>query len=171
VLGQPVDLAAQDLPRRGDDVPVAAGPIAIAVAVAVAEPLQVGEHHRRAVLPRHPVQRGQVGDHREVAVPAVPGGHLVAGDGVHVDVHREQVVAALAAAVEDLVQEEAGVEPLALEPALHVDEGEHDRVDLTGVDRPGQLLDRQRCGARRHRANLRTQRSSSTPFPARPSPA
>ena len=86
-LGQPGELAAQDLPRRGDDL----GAVA---------PLQVGHHHRRPLLPRHRAQRVEVGDHLEVAVAALPGGHRVAADRLHVDVDREQVVAALGAVLE-----------------------------------------------------------------------
>ena len=46
--------------------------------------------------------------------------------------------------LEDLVEEEAGGEPLALEPPLHVGEGEDDGVDLTARDEGVQLLDAER---------------------------
>src|SRR3712207_9203387 len=58
----------------------------------------------------------------EVAVAALPGRDLVALDGVHVDVDGQQVVAGLGAVLEDLRQEVRGVQPLALQPPLHVGE-------------------------------------------------
>ena len=90
----------------------------------------------------------EVGVHGEVAVAAVPGGHRVAVDGVHLGVDGEEVVAALGAVLEDLVEEEAGGEPLALEPPLHVGEGQDDGVDLAARDEGAQLLDAERglCG-------------------------
>ena len=57
-------------------------------------------------VPRDPAQGGEVGAHDEVAVAALPGRHRVAVDGVHVDVDGEQVVAALGAVRQDLVEEE-----------------------------------------------------------------
>lgn len=82
--------------------------------------------------------------HREVAVAAVPGGHLVALDGVHLGVDGQKIVAALGAVAEDVVQEELCGEPLALEPSLHVGEGQDDGVDLTARDEGAQLLDGER---------------------------
>ncbi|GAA3241055.1 hypothetical protein GCM10020256_63650 [Streptomyces thermocoprophilus] len=57
--------------------------------------------------------------------------------------------------VEDLVEEEAGGEPLALEAALHVGEGQDDGVDVSGGDEGVQLLDAEGGGAVCHgRASL-----------------
>jgi hypothetical protein len=143
VTGEPLQLPAQDLARRGEHVARAV------------EPGEVGQGHDGRRLPRHPPQGREVGHHREVAVAAVPAGHRVALDGVHVDVDGEQVVAALAAVGHHLVDEERAVEPLSLEAALHVGEGEHHGVDLPAVDRDGELLDRQRGGAGHARASKR----------------
>ena len=71
----------------------------------------------------HAAQRGEVEVEHEVAVAALPRGHRVAVDGVHVDVDGEQVVAALGAVVEHSSRKNWRVEPLALQPALHVGEG------------------------------------------------
>ena len=60
--------------------------------------------------------------------------HRVAVDGVHVDVDGEQVVAALGAVREHVVEEVPRVQPLALQPALHVGEGDDHGVDLAVVD-------------------------------------
>ena len=54
----------------------------------------VGEAQRGALLPGHGPQRVEVGRHHEVAVAALPRGHRVAVDRVHLDVDGEQVVAA-----------------------------------------------------------------------------
>ena len=68
----------------------------------------VGQQHHRALVPGHRPQRVQVGLHHEVPVAAVPGGHRVAADRLHVDVHGQQVVAALGAVLDDVVEEMAG---------------------------------------------------------------
>ena len=85
-------LPAQDLPRRGGDF-------------AAVAPLQVGHHHRRPRQPRHQPQRLEVGDHLEVAVAGVPGGHRVAADRLHLDVDGEQVVAALGPVLQHVAEE------------------------------------------------------------------
>lgn len=131
VPGQALQLAAQDLARRGDH-----GRSVV--------PGQVGDEHGGTGVPRHAAQGRQVGAHGEVAVAALPGGHGVPVDGVHVRVDGEEVVAALGAVLEDLVEEEPGGEPLALETPLHVGEGQDDSVDLTARDVSVQLLDAER---------------------------
>ena len=63
----------------------------------------------------------------EVAVAAIPARDLVAGNGIHLHLEREQVVAALDPVVGDVsVAEEAALKPLAHQPALHVRERDDD---------------------------------------------
>ncbi len=126
--GEALELGAQDLARRGDDR-------------AVVGPGDVGQAHRGALLPRHAAQGRDVGPHLEVAVAALPRGHLVAVDGVHVDVDREQVVAGLGAVVDHLLEEVAGRHPLALQAALHVGEDQQHRVGASGRDVGAQLVE------------------------------
>ena len=76
-------------------------------------------------------QRVEVGDHRHVAVAALPRRDRVAVDGVHLDVDGEQVVAALGAVLGELLDEEPGRRALADEAALHVGERDDDGVDLS----------------------------------------
>ena len=85
-------------------------------------------------------QRRPVGHELHVAVAALPRRDGVAPDGVHVDVDREQVVAALGAVLERDVEEVAPVQPLALQPSLHVGERHDDRVDVALVDQQAQPL-------------------------------
>ena len=121
-----VELGAQDGARRLDHG-------------GVVEPDQVALHHRgRRQVGEHP-DRPVVEDELHVAVAALPGRDRVAVDGVHVDVDREQVVAALGAVVDDDVGEVAAVQPLALQPALHVGERHHHGVDLARVDPADEL--------------------------------
>ena len=93
----------------------------------------VAEHQRGAVEPRDPAQRRQVGHDPEVAVALLPVGHRVARDRIHLHVEREQVVAALDAVVDDLVEEVLDLDPLAEQPALHVGERGDDGVDRAGL--------------------------------------
>ena len=106
-------------------------------------PEQVALHHHGALEPRDAAQRGEVGHEHEVAVAALPRRHRVARHGVHVDVDREQVVAALGAVLGDAVDERAGVQPLALQAALHVAHREDDGVDAAARDLRAQFLQRQ----------------------------
>ena len=105
-------------------------------------PGEVGEQQRGAGVPRHAAQRAQVGAQGEVAVAALPGRHRVAVDGVHVDVDGEQVVAAFGAVRSDVVEEVLRVEPLALQPPLHVGDRQDD-VSISPSRRGAQLLDGQ----------------------------
>ena len=93
-------------------------------------PFDVALHHRRGLVPGDPAQRLQVGPQAEVAVAALPACDRVPGDGIHLHLEREQVVAAFAR-VTGLVlgQEEVGVEPLPHQAALHVCEAGDDGVD------------------------------------------
>jgi hypothetical protein len=60
-----------------------------------------------------------------------------------IGLRQAKVVAALGVVLQHLVEEVAGGQPLALESALHVGDGEQHRVDAPGVDLGSQLLDRQ----------------------------
>ena len=96
--------------------------------------MDVAEDEGGAVEPGCLAEGGHVGGHVEVAVAELPVGVLVAGDGVHLHVDGEEVVAGVGAGGRDLVEEEAGVEALAVKAAVEVGEGEGDGVDLAGVD-------------------------------------
>src|SRR5262249_29983102 len=106
-LGQPCDLRLQDLARRGGY----GSPI---------QPGQVREDQGGGGQPWHATQGRQVGLEHEVAVAALPRGHLVPADGVHVYVHCQQVVAALRVVLGHLVEEVLRRQTLASQPALHV---------------------------------------------------
>ena len=93
--------------------------------------LDVGEAEHRALEPRHWAQRGQIGLEHEVAVARLPAGKREARQRGHLHVDGEQVVARLGAVSSDLVDEGLGIEPLALQAALHVGHGKNDGVDLT----------------------------------------
>src|SRR4029434_1027099 len=60
---------------------------------------------RRTLLPGNVPQSVHVGLEDEVAVATLPGGHGVAFDGVHLHVHRQQVVAALRVVLDHLIEE------------------------------------------------------------------
>ena len=120
-LGEPVELAAQDLPRRRRHRPAVL-------------PLDVADDERRLLEPRDAPERRHVGVEDEVAVAGLPRGHLEPLHRHHVDVDGEQVVAALRAVRRDLVAEEGRVEALALEPSLHVGHDEQDGVDLAALN-------------------------------------
>ena len=132
-LGQALQLRAQDLARGGHDRR-AVGPV------------QVGEAERGALVPRHQPQRLEVRLHLEVAVAALPRGHRVAVDGVHLDVDGQQVVAGLGAVLEHVVQEVGRGQPFALQAALHVGQREQDGVDRFRLHGVAQLVQRERGG-------------------------
>ena len=127
-LGQPSELASQDLTWRGHDLRAVA-------------PLQVGEHHHRALVPGDGAEGVEVGLHLEIAVAALPRGHRIAADGLHVDVDSEQVVAALGTVLEHLVEEVRGGQALALQSPLHVGDRQQHGVDRAVRDRLLELVE------------------------------
>jgi hypothetical protein len=70
--------------------------------------------------------------HHEIAVASLPAGHAIAIDGVHVDVHGQQVVAPLGAVGQHVVDEVGRVQALSLKASLHVGDGQHDGVEPSG---------------------------------------
>ncbi len=92
---------------------------------------------------RQQPDRVEVEGELHVAVALVPRRHLVAVDGVHVDVDAQEVVAALGPLLDDVVEEVLPVQALALQPALHVGEGDDDGVDVALLDLHAQLLEAQ----------------------------
>ena len=110
----------------------------------VVEPHQVALDHRRRRLMRQQPDRVEVEGELHVAVALLPRRHRVPVDRVHVDVDAEQVVAALRAVIDHHVDEVLGVQPLALQPALHVGERDDHGVDRAVVDQRRQLVDGQK---------------------------
>ena len=103
----------------------------------------VAQHQRRAFLPRDAAQRRQVGLHHVVAVALRPGRRLVARHRLHLHVDSKQVVARMGL-VHARLQEMPRVEPLAHQPALHVDLRHDHGVDLARFDGGGQFIERQK---------------------------
>ena len=97
-----------------------------------------------AVASSHGIRRSvaRSGCEPEVAVPALPARHRVAGHRVHLHLEREQVVAALDAVLDRLVEEEVRVQALAHQPALHVGEGDDDGVDRAALHLRAQFVKR-----------------------------
>ena len=102
--------------------------------------LEIAEDESGAVEPGGGPERGQVGDHVEVAVAQLPVGVGVPGDRLHLHVDGQQVVAAVGPVVGDLLDEMVGVESLAVDPAVVVGERHHHGVDVAGRDAGLQLV-------------------------------
>ena len=115
-LGRPFELAPQDLSGRHLDRH--AGLVG-----------EVADDQGRPLEPRDAPRRGVVGAAHEVAVAGVPVGEAVTGQGVHVDVDREEVVARLDPVVGHVRGEEVSRDPLADRAPVHVGERHHDSVD------------------------------------------
>jgi hypothetical protein len=151
-LGEPVELAAQDLPRRNRDR-------------AALHALDVGEDQGGAVVPGDLPQRLEVGAQHEVAVAAVPRRERVAADGVHVDVDGQEVVAGFGGVADDLVQEVFGGAALALEPALHVRQRDEHGVDRARVHARPEFVEREHASPACHPS---PQRFGMNPLPVLP---
>ena len=93
----------------------------------------VGDDERRILEPRNSPQRRQVRLHDEIAVALVPARRLVAGHRLHIDVVGQQIVAAVRLLV-GAFHEVFGLEPLADQPALHVDHGDEHGIDGARAD-------------------------------------
>jgi hypothetical protein len=90
-------------------------------------------------------QRRHVGLDDEVAVALGPARRRVARNGLHVDVVGEQIVAAVRFLV-SAIDEELGLEPLADQAPLHVDEACQDGIDRAGANRAFQRVERKVSG-------------------------
>ena len=112
---EPLELAAEHLPRRGRDRRAVL-------------PADVAEHERVPLDPRDPPQRREVGPQHEVAVAPLPARDLVAGHGIHLHLEREEVVAPLHV-LDPVLEEEVLVQALAEQAPLHVGERDDDRVE------------------------------------------
>ena len=131
---RPLDLRAKHLARRGSDRRAVV-------------PADVAEDERGRLEPGNAPQRRQVGRHAEVAVAPLPARERVAGDGIHLHLQREQVVAALdRVARVDLVDEELALQALAHQPSLHVGEGDDDGVDRARLHVRPQLVEAEHEG-------------------------
>ena len=115
------------------------------------QPGQIALDHRGVRLARRAPQGVEVEVEEHIAIPPLPGGERVAGHGVHLDIDGEQVVAPLRAMGQDVVEEEARVQPLALQSPLHVGEGHNDGVDFAAVDLGSQRVHREPWCACAHR--------------------
>ena len=116
------DLATQDLPRGLlDGAPV--------------RMVQVAQEQRRPLQPGQAAGCAPVRHHPHVAVAPLPAGQAVAGEGLHLHVHRQQVVAGLDALVRGVGQEVAPGEALPQQAPLLVGEGDDHGIDLAPLDR------------------------------------
>ena len=97
--------------------------------------VNVAENDCRSLQPGRQSQRGQVRNEVEVSVSELPIGEPVAIDRVHLHVDGQQVVAAMRTRRHGVLEEERGVEPLAVEPPVVVGERDDHRVDRVVDDR------------------------------------
>ncbi len=132
-LARALVLGDQDLARRCDD----------RRAIVVGD---VAQHERGAVEPGDPAQRPHVGDDPEVTVAPFPVGHLVARDGIHLHVEREQVVAPLDTVLDHVREEVLRLDALAEQATLHVGERGDDGVDRSFADLLAQVVEREHPG-------------------------
>jgi hypothetical protein len=92
----------------------------------------IAHHHRGAGQPRNPAYLRQVGFMHVIAIARRPTCRLVALHGFHLEVGRQQVVAAVGfdmAAVDEM----RGMKPFAHQAALHVDKAGQNGIDLAPV--------------------------------------
>jgi len=92
--------------------------------------VDVAEHKRRLRQPRGHPQRFEIGDGPEIAVAFRPRGEGVAGDGIHLHVAGQQVIAGVHPVRDHLVDEEPADEALADQAPVHVGKRRDDGVDL-----------------------------------------
>ena len=124
---RPFDLALEDRPRGDRDL----------------EPGllvdRVGEDHRRAGQPGQDPELvpDRLGD--PVAVARLPVHQLEALGRRHLHVRAQEVRAEVGAVRDDPVEERLALDALADQPALHVRDGDDDRVDLAVADHLLQL--------------------------------
>src|SRR5580700_3997335 len=107
-------------------------------------PCDIAEDKHGAFEPRNAPHRVEVGNHREIAVAALPARDLVPGDRIHLHLEREQVVAPFdRVLVLHLLNEEVRLHTLTHQASLHVGERDDDGVDVPGIDQFGELVKRE----------------------------
>ena len=77
----------------------------------------------------------------EIAVPAFPTRHPVAGNRFHVHIDGEQVVAGVRAVFGGAFQEETRIQTLAELAAVQIGEGQQDRIGLALVDATAEIVE------------------------------
>ncbi len=124
-VGEPGDLALQDLPRGHTDrlSVVAHG---------------IGEDQSGAPHPGQLVGGVYVGAHTHVTPAGVGGGQGEAVERAHVRVGGQDVGAHVTAAERDAVNEVLRVDPLALQPTQHVGHGHHHGLHSPAVHQAAQ---------------------------------
>ena len=75
----------------------------------------------------------------EVAKARFPVRHRESLERIHVEVHRQQVVASMGAMLHHALEEEVGMKPLAHEAAERVGDGDKDGVDAAPTDQGGEF--------------------------------
>ena len=90
---------------------------------------QIAQHQRGAGQPRHQPQGGHVRAQHIVAIALFPAGGFIAGNGVHLHIDGEEIVAAMGFFM-SAIAEKGGVKAFAHQAALHVDAGHEDSVNL-----------------------------------------
>src|SRR5205823_5716231 len=76
----------------------------------------------------------------------LPVRHLVAGHRLHLHVEGEEVVAALDAVIDHLVEEVLDLDPLAEQAPLHIGERGYDRVDRARLALLAEVVEREHAG-------------------------
>ena len=111
-------------------------------------PGHVTEDKCCALQPGNAAHGREVGNHREVAVAALPARDLIPGYRVHLHLEGEEIVAALdRILVLHLLEKEMCLHALAHQASLHVGERDDHGVDLAGLDLLFQFVEREHRSA------------------------
>jgi len=93
--------------------------------------LDIAHHHGCGFEPGNPAEARKIRLHHVVAIAARPARRRISLDRIHLDVGRQQVIAAMGLVI-GRIDEMLGVEALAHQPSLHIDDTRKHRVDLAG---------------------------------------
>jgi hypothetical protein len=105
--------------------------------------LEIAQDESALLEPARDAQRAEIGDEVEVTVSELPVGEFVTGNRLHLHVRREEVVAAVRPAVDDIFHEHFGIETLAEEAPVMVGEADDDRLDIAVGDELAQFVELQ----------------------------
>lgn len=125
--------------------------------------IEVAQHERGSRQPGDPAQRIQVRHGAHVAVARLPTGEAIAGNGVHLHVAGEEIVADVRSSVGDVLQKEMAGHALAHQAAIQVwKHGQH-RVNLFVCHSFGQVVECQQAGQQMRRGAMRCQGKFTPP--------
>ena len=91
---------------------------------------KVRDNKGGAIVPWEVAQGVEIRVQTHIGVSGIPRGDVIALNGIHIHIYRQEVITSLGAILDGVRNEEGRVDALALQSPLHICRTDHDGVDL-----------------------------------------